>query len=41
MGCGKDRADGEKVLVANEIAEVKKLKNESTAKRINCCVMTD
>ena len=39
MGCGKDLAEGEKVLVINEIVKVKK--NYSIAKRIDCCVMTE
>ena len=38
MGCGKDLAEGENVLVIKEIAKVKT--NKSIAKRINCCVMT-
>ena len=37
MGCGKDLAEGEKVLVIKEIAKVKT--NKSIAKRINRCVM--
>ena len=39
MGCGKDLAEGEKVLVIKEIAEVKT--NKSIAERINRCVMTE
>ena len=39
MGCGKDLAEGEKALVIKEIAKVRT--NESIAKRINCCVMTE
>ena len=39
MGCGKDLAEGEKVLVINEIVKIKT--NKSVAKRINCCVMTE
>ena len=38
MGCGKDLAEGEKVLVIKEIAKVKT--NKSIAERINRCVMT-
>ena len=38
MGCGKDLAEGENVLVIKEIAKVKT--NKSIAERINCCVMT-
>ena len=38
MGCGKDLAEGEKVLVIKEIAKVKT--NKSIAERVNCCVMT-
>ena len=38
MGCGKDLAEGEKVLVIKEIAKVKKKK--SIAERINRCVVT-
>ena len=38
MGCGKDLAEGEKVLVMKEIAKVKT--NKSIAERINRCVMT-
>ena len=37
MGCGKDLAEGEKVLVIKEIAKVKT--NKSIAERINRCVM--
>ena len=39
MGCGKDLAEGEKVLVIKEIAKVKT--NKSIAERINRCVMTE
>ena len=39
MACGKDLAEGEKVLVINEIAKVKK--NKSIAERINRCVMAE
>ena len=39
MGCGKNLAEGEKVLVIKEIAKVKT--NKSPAERINCCVMTE
>ena len=39
MECGKDFTEGEKVLAIKEIAKIKK--NESIAKRINCCVMTE
>ena len=39
MGCGKDLAEGEKVLVVKEIAKVKT--NKSIAERINRCVMTE
>ena len=38
MGCGKDLAEGEKVLVIKEIAKVKT--NKSIVERINRCVMT-
>ena len=38
MGCGKDLAEGEKVLVIKEIAKDKK--NKSVAERINRCLMT-
>ena len=38
MGCGKDLAEGKKVLVIKEIAKVKT--NKSIAERINRCVMT-
>ena len=38
MGCGKDLAEGEKVLVIKEIAKVKT--NKSIAERINRRVMT-
>ena len=37
MGCGKDLAENEKVLVINETAKVKT--NESIAERKNRCVM--
>ena len=36
MGCGKDLAEGEKVLVIKEIVKT----NKSIAERINRCVMT-
>ena len=36
MGCGKDLAEGQKVI--NEIAKVKT--NRSIAERINRCMMT-
>ena len=39
MGCGKDLAEGEKVLGIKEITKVKTKK--SIAERINCCVMTE
>ena len=39
MACGKDLAEGEKVLVIKEIAKVKK--NKSIGERINRCVMTE
>ena len=39
MGCGKDLAEGEKVLVIKEIAKVKT--NKSIAERINRCVTTE
>ena len=39
MGCGKDLAEGEKVLLIKEIAKVKT--NESIAKKINRSVMTE
>ena len=39
MACGKDLAEGEKVLVINKIAKVKI--NKSIAERINRCVMTE
>ena len=39
MGCGKDLAEGENVLVIKEIAKVKTNKS-IIAERINCCVMT-
>ena len=39
MGCGKDLAEGEKVLVIKEIAKVKT--NGSIAEKINRCVMTE
>ena len=39
MGCGKDLAEGEKVLVIKEIAKVKT--NKSFAERMNRCVMTE
>ena len=38
MGCGKDLAEGENVLVIKEIAKVKT--NKSVAERIHRCVMT-
>ena len=38
MGCGKDLAEGEKVLV---IKDITKVKNKSIAERINLCVMTE
>ena len=38
MGCGKDLAEGENVLVIKEIAKVKT--NKSIAERINRCVIT-
>ena len=37
MGCGKDLAESEKVLVIKEIAKVK---TKSVTERINRCVMT-
>ena len=39
MGCGKDLAEGEKVLAIKEIAKVKT--NKSIAKRTNLCVTTE
>ena len=39
MGCGKDLAESEKVLVMKEITKVRT--NESIAERINRCVMTE
>ena len=39
MGCGKDLAEGEKVLVINEIVKIKT--NKSVAERINRCVITE
>ena len=39
MECGKDLAEGEKVLVIKEIAKVKV--NKSVTERINRCVMTE
>ena len=39
MGCEKNLAEGEKVLVIKEIAKVKT--NKSPAERINCCVMAE
>ena len=38
MGCGKDLAEGERVLVIKEITKVKT--NKSIAERINRCMMT-
>ena len=39
MGCEKDLAEGEKLLVIEEISQVKT--NKPIAKRINRCVMTE
>ena len=39
MGCGKDLAEGEKILVIKETAKVKT--NKSIAERINRCGMTE
>ena len=39
MGCGKDLAEDEKVLVIKEITKVKT--NKSIAERINRCVTTE
>ena len=39
MGCGKDLAEGEKVLVIKEIAKVNT--NKSIGERINRYVMTE
>ena len=39
MACGKDLAEGEKVLVIKEIAKVKT--NKSIGERINRCAMTE
>ena len=39
MGCEKDLAKGERVLVVKEITKVKT--NKSIAERINRCVMTE
>ena len=38
MGCGKDLAEGTKVLVIKEIPKVKT--NTSIAERMNRCMMT-
>ena len=38
MGCGKDLAEGKKILVIEEIARVR---TKSIAKRIDRCVMTE
>ena len=39
MECGKDHAEGEKVLAIKEITKVKT--NKSVAERMNRCVMTE
>ena len=39
MGCGKDLAEGEEVLVIKKIAKVRT--NKSIAKRIDRCVMSE
>ena len=39
MECGKDLAEGEKVLAIKEITKVKT--NKSIVERINRCVMTE
>ena len=39
MECGKDLAEGKKLLVIKEIAKAKT--NKSIAERINRCVMTE
>ena len=39
MGCEKDLAEGEKLLVIKEIGKFKT--NKSIAKTINRCVMTE
>ena len=39
MECGKDLAEGKKLLVIKEIAKAKT--NKSVAERINRCVMTE
>ena len=39
MGCGKDLAEGEKVLVIKEITKVKT--NKSISERIKLSVMTE
>ena len=39
MECGKDLAEGEKVLAIKEITKVKT--NKSIAERMNRCVMTE
>ena len=39
MGCRKDLAESENVLVIKEIAKVRT--NESIAERINCCMVTE
>ena len=39
MGCGKDLAESENVLVINEITKVET--NKSITERINRCVMTE
>ena len=39
MGCGKDLAEGEKLLVIKEITKVRT--NKSIAERINRCVITE
>ena len=39
MECGKDLAEGEKVLAIKEITKVKR--NKSIAERMSRCVMTE
>ena len=39
MACGKDLAEGQKVLAIKEITKVKT--NKSIAERMNRCVMTE
>ena len=39
MGCGKDLAEGKKLIVIEEIGKVKT--NKSICGKKNCCVMTE